>query len=266
MKFIQQVIKIALRIYSARLGKDISLPIFNQIVQLSGSLCYFVLHVYSFKLLTAKFSFPGWTQTDLWVLLYTFQIFTYSAFFIFWKGFIHTIDDINSGSFDLLLSKPLPTLFLSFFRGGGIHNLICILMGFCFLGYLVFTSSYHVSFLNIISYLISLVSSLWIFFSISASFISLNLKYGRLNSTQHLMFQMQETYKYPPTSYTHYNFIIFVLFTALSLLTSLPSSLLLSRILDFRIIVFYILLVLLSTFLVYISWNRGLRNYSSASS
>jgi ABC-type uncharacterized transport system permease subunit len=254
------------KIYLARLGKDFSLPLVNQLFQITGSFCFFVLHLYAFGLLINKFSFPGWSRPEMWVLLFTFEIFTYGAFYLFWRGFNHTVIDINSGAFDLILAKPITSRFLSFFRGGGLHNIICSFFGFICLGVAIVSFQIPVTILTIFLFLIFLSSSLWIMFCVGVSFISLNLKYGRLNSTIGAVFQVQEAYKYPSTAYHKFNLMIWIILSSLSLLTTLPALVLLSKPLDPKLIALYISFFIVSTYISRFAWNTGLRYYSSASS
>lgn len=253
-------------INTARISKDLSLPLFNQIIQLSGSTCYFILHLFSFQFLINKFSFPGWSRPELWILLFTFEIFTYSAFFLFWRGFIHTVRDINSGSFDLIFTKPLNTLLTSFIRGGGSHNLIDVLAGFVLLVITIVVNKLPINPIGSILYMLLLITSLWITYCIGVSFISLNLKYGRLDSTPGVVFQVQETYKFPSTIYSKFSLILWILLSALSLLTTLPVAALLSKPLDIKLLVLYIAMLIITTHIARLTWSSGLRHYSSASS
>jgi ABC-type uncharacterized transport system permease subunit len=253
-------LKIILRVYSARLGKDFSLPLVNQLFQLIGSLCFFYLHLYAFQLIINNFNFPGWSKPELMVLLFTFEIFTYLGFFLFWNGLNKTVRDINTGAFDLILSKPASSRLITFFRGGGQHNAICAGMGAIYLTAQIITDHLPVSFLSIIVFILSLLISFWIVYCLSVFFVSLNFRYGNIPATIGVMFQIQEIYKYPSTIFPNLFLIIFSLFT------TLPAAMLLLKPLSSSLIIIYVITAVISTILAHISWSSGLRHYSSTGS
>lgn len=259
-------LKIFLSIYTTRLYKDLSLPLFNQLFQIVGSLCFFILHLYSLSFILQKFSFPGWTTDEAWVLIFTFEIFTYLAFFLFWRGFNETVKDINTGRFDAIISKPISSLFLTFLRGGGIHNFVCTILGFLVLSFALISNHISVSIFSVIMYPIFILASTWIFFCLAVCFISLNFKYGYLTATPGLMFQVQEVYKYPSTLYSVLTPILFIVPVTLSLLTTFPAAIILSKPLPIYFYFIYLFSIVLSSLLAFSLWRTGLKNYSSASS
>jgi ABC-type uncharacterized transport system permease subunit len=253
-------------IYSARLGKDFSLPIGQQTMQNLGSLCFFMLHLISFYFIIGKFSFPGWTRSDMWVLLFTFEIFTYLAFYLFWNGFVHTIRDINSGAFDLILAKPISSQFITFFRGGGSHNLLSVILASVFLVLIINKYNIPVSLLGMASYISSVALSLYTFLNLSICLISFNFKHGKISDIAYAGFQVQETYKYPATVYTGLKTQFWVVLACLSLLTTFPASVLLHKSLDQALTLIYFTFSLMMFLLSRLIWTRSLRHYSSASS
>ncbi len=149
-------------VQSAGIAKDIQLR-GNFTTTLIGSLCYFYLHLISFKLIISRFRFPGWETGQLWILLFTFEIFTYLAFFFFWRGLQHTPKEIRTGSFDILLSKPFSSRFLAFFRNCSLHNLVSAMFGAIYLVFALVQYQIHTTPIGIILYLLTLTTSLWIF-------------------------------------------------------------------------------------------------------
>ncbi len=259
-------LRVFLSIYSSRLGKDFSLPLFTQVLQFIGSLCFFTLHLVAFYFLLTRFHFSGWTVWESWALLFTFEIFTYTAFFLFWNGFNKTVSDINSGTLDLVVSKPISSLFVTFFRGGGVHNLVCALLGFLFLLFALVRFHLPFTFLSLLGFLFILLSSLWIFFCLCVCVISLNFKFGHLTATPGVGFEIQEVYKYPATLYSRLPFILGALVIGISLFTTLPASVLLLKSLPADYYLIYLCLLVFSTIFSRWTWQSGLHHYSSASS
>ncbi|OGD10260.1 hypothetical protein A2397_02710 [Candidatus Amesbacteria bacterium RIFOXYB1_FULL_44_23] len=259
-------LKIFKTIYSARLGKDFSLPLWSQIFSHVGSLCFFFFHLLSFQLFINKFSFPGWPAVDLWVLLFTFEIFTYLAFFLFWKGFNHTIRDVNTGGFDLIITKPVSTILITIFRGGGLHNLTCAFLGILFLFIHVVTNNLSVSPLSVIGFLFSLGFSLFTFLNLSLCFIALTFHFGKVTGLAYASFQVQEVYKYPSQIYQNSNLLFAVAFIFLSLFTTFPASILLGKYISLLNAGIYIGFSIAIYLLSRIIWSWSLHHYSSASS
>ena len=251
-------IKIISSVYLSRLGKDISLPVLNQTFQMIGSLCYFYLHLLAFKLIINRFTFSGWTKSELMILLMIFEVFTYLAFFIFWKGFNETVKAISTGAFDSILSKPASSLVITFFRGGGQHNLYCTILGIIYLIYYFISGNFNFSLIYSVLFLFTLLTSLWVLYCFSITLISLNFHFGYLPATSTVMYQIQEVYKYPATAFTSLVLIVFSLFT------TIPTMLLLQKPISPYLILIYILTLIVSTLLAHFSWRSGLRHYSSA--
>jgi len=260
-----KIFKIFFRIYSARLAKDFNLPLFNQIMQTLGAICFFILHLVAFRLIISKFSFTGWTDGQLLVLLLTFELFTYSAFFLFYRGLNYTVTEINNGSFDFFLSKPFPSRLLTIFRGGGSHNFILIILSQVLL-YWVFIN-YHLNFYLplLIPYYFTLLTSLFTAYNLSCIFLTPNFKYGKITASQSAIFYIQEIYKYPSTLFYGPNLLVFILPLVLSLLTSYPAMLLLNKPIPISLSIVYFGTLFVSWLLANYTWRTSLRHYSSAS-
>ena len=257
--------QIFLAIQSAGIAKDIQLR-GNFTLTLIGSLCYFYLHLISFKLIISRFRFPGWETGQLWILLFTFEIFTYLAFFFFWRGLQHTPREIGTGTFDVLLSKPFSSRFMAFFRNGSLHNLVSAIFGAVYLVFALFQYQIHTTLLGIVLYILGLIVSLWVFHCISVLFVCLNFKYGFLPGTSGVAFEVQEIYKYPATIFSSSGFLIHLLVIPLSLLTTIPAASLLLKPISIPLLATYLSsLVVLSIWSQH-SWSSALRHYSSASS
>lgn len=252
-----KLLKILLRIHLARLGKDFYYP-HALIPALIGGSCYFLLHLISFAFVLTKFTFPDWTPFQLWTVFFTFEIFTYAAFYFLYTGMYRTVEDISTGHFDFFLTKPVSSRFLSFFRAGSAHNLLLFLLGF----FLILPSLTPALPL----YLLTLISSLWVFHSLSVILISLNFKFGPIRQTIGLPFEFQETLKYPSTLYHRLHPLFRVILLPLSLLTTLPATVLLLYPLSSGYFVIYFLTLIAISVISHLAWHSGLRHYSSASS
>lgn len=254
-----------MHIQSARIGKELSLR-FNLIFEIIGSLIFFFLHLISFYLILGKFSFPGWSGAQIWIMLFTFEIYTYLAFFVFWKGLTRTVEDIRRGTLDPILVKPANARFIAFLRSGGLHNLVACILGIIFLVIGVVRFDLSVNPAGIFLYLVFLATSLWIIHCLSVIIVSLNFRFGYLPSTPGAVFEVQEVYKYPSTIYLGRSLLAGMFVIPLSLLTTLPATVFLLKPVSLPLISVYLGFVVFVTILSHLAWNRGLRQYSSAGS
>ncbi len=262
---LKKYLRLFIAIQSAGMAKEIQLR-GNLITTLIGSLCYFYLHLISFKLVIGHFQFPGWDTGQLWTLLFTFEIFTYLAFFFFWRGLQLTPKEIGTGTFDVILSKPFNSRFIAFFRNGSFHNLASAIISVVYLIFILIQYRIHTTLFGIIFYLLGLAISLWIFHCISVLFVSLNFKNGYLPGTSGIAFEIQEIYKYPATIFSSSGFMIRLFIIPLSLLTTIPVTSLLLRPVSPAFLVTYLISLIILSFWSHHSWSSALRHYSSASS
>jgi len=261
-----RMLKFLISIYSARLGRDLSLPPSQVILQLIGAICFFYLHVISFSLIVSRFSFPGWSISQMWILLYSFEIYTYMAFFLFWRGFNHTVRDINSGGLDQIICKPINNQLITFFRGGGVHNLISGILGLIYLISTLMKYQLPVSWWSVLIYGLTLLTSLWFLYSFTLLFISLNFCFGKLTATSSAALQLQEFFKYPGDIFSSASIILMLLVIPFTSLVSFPVSLLLHKPLSIPVLIIYISALIIITAVSQLAWRLGLRHYSSASS
>lgn len=260
-----QIFKYYWHIQSSGISKEIHLRL-NLGTSLLGSLCFFYLHLVSFQLIINRFKFSSWDPGQLWVLLFTFEIFTYLAFFLFWRGMNKTPEEINQGTFDIILAKPLSARLLAFFRNGSLHNLLSAFLG---VGYLIFSLiNYHLptSLIGVALYVLTLTASLWIFHCLSVLFICLNFRHGYLPGTTGVPFEVQEIYKYPANIFSSSVLWLRLLVIPLAALTTIPTASLLLKPLDLDFILIYLLTFIILTIWSQVVWSSSLRRYSSASS
>lgn len=246
-------------------GKDLSLRA-NFFTTLLGSMCFFYLHIVSFGLIISRFSFTHWNLGQLWALLYTFQIFTYLAFYFFWRGAVHLPREINVGAFDTLLTKPVNLRFLSFFRNGSLHNLISAVISGVYLIHTLAVYHLVVNIFSILLYLFFLAVSLWIFHCASVLFTVLNFKYGNLPGTAIGPFEFQEAMKYPADAFSFDSWWQKLLIYPFALLVTVPTAFLIHKSFSPGLLSIYLILVVGLTYISQKSWVSSLRHYSSASS
>lgn len=253
-----------LYLQKGRLEKGLALR-FVLVMELAGSLCFFFLHLITAYLISRNFHFPGWSLADYWLLIATFELLTYLAFFLFWRGINWTFNDIAKGTFDYVLLTPANSRFKAFFRGGSFNNLIAIILSVLFLVYVVFKFNLALSLVSATLYILLLACGLWFIHCVDVICLSLNFKFGKVEATKGPIFNFQQAMKFPATSFLSAPILIAVIVFPISLLTTIPVVVYLSKSQDFYLLGIYFGLVLFVTLFSQICWKWGIRNYTSAS-
>lgn len=265
MNTIKKYVKIFWIIQMARIGQELGFRL-NLVFELLGSVCFFALHLISFKFLISKFIFPNWTIGEAWVLLFTFEIFTYLSFFVMWKGLTRTVVDIRTGSLDIILVKPIESRMIAFFRSGGLHNFVTGLLGVACLIWTVVSFKITVSIASTIFYIFSIISGVWIIHCISVIIMSLNFYLEYVEGSDSFVYQFQEALKYPAQMYASLPLLFRIFIYSFAILTTFPTAILMSKNLNVSLFIGYLIFFLVITVLSQYIWNRSLRHYSSASS
>ena len=264
-KTIKKYLKIFWMLQSARVSQELGFR-FNFIFEFLGSYCFFLLHLISFRFLLSKYSFPGWSTGEAWVLLFTFEIYTYLAFFILYKGLTRTVIDIRTGGLDIILAKPVQSRLIAFFRSGGLHNLATGVLGVVYLVITLLQYKLYVSIFSIIIYIISIISSVWILHCMYVIVMSLNFYLEQITSDSSIVFESQEAMKYPSNIYSGIPILMRIFFYTFSCLVTLPTVLLLTKKISVQYIFGYIIFLVIVTIFSQVFWEHSLRRYSSASS
>ncbi len=264
MKKISRYLAVGWFLYSTRVGKQVSL-IADSALRCVGTMSFFTLHIVLTKFLLNNFRFSGWNANEFWIFLFSFQFFYYGMFFVLWEGLKQTSFEINRGTFDFILIRPISSRFLSFVRPGQINNMVGMLSGLALL--LIFLYRFYGlgSFLILPIYLIAIVASMWIMHCLSMMILSLNFKYPGMEHLRAVIFAVQELYKYPVSSYDGQTIFIKLLIIPFSLMSTIPATLLLLKRISPIYIVAYILMGVVLTVSSGWVWSWGLRNYTSAS-
>lgn len=265
IKTVKKYLKIFWILQTARLSQELGFRL-NFVFEFLGSYCFFILHLISFKFLLSKYSFPGWSTGEAWVLLFTFEIFTYLSFFILYKGLTRTVVDIKTGGLDIILAKPVQSRLIAFFRSGGLHNLATGMLGVVYLVLTLLEYEFQISIFSILMYIISILSSIWILHCMSVIVMSFNFYAEQISGGDSFVSMFQEGMKYPSQIYSNTPILLRIFVYAFAILTTFPTVLLLTKNVSYQLIMSYLIFLILVTITSQLIWNFSLRHYSSASS
>jgi ABC-2 type transport system permease protein len=264
MKKFSRYLAVGWFLYSTRVGKQVSL-IADSALRCVGTMSFFALHIVLTKFLLNNFRFPRWNYNEFWIFLFSFQFFYYGMFFVLWEGLKQTSFEINRGTFDFILIRPISSRFLSFVRPGQINNMVGMLSGLTLLLIFLYRFYGFSSFVIIPIYLFCVIISMWIMHCLSMMILSLNFKYPGMEHLRAVIFAVQELYKYPVSSYDGQSILLRLLIVPFSLMSTIPATLLLLKRIDLIYVLAYIAMAIVMTFFSKRVWDWGLKNYTSAS-
>lgn len=207
----------------------------------------------------------GWTQDQSLLVLGVGTLIGglgSMTFFSFMYGFGKKI---LTGEFDAILLKPIGVLFSSAFSWVDVEDLITIPNSIFLIGFAIYRISPSNVIHNILLFMILLVCSLTILFSILTFIQSLAFKHVRVNSATEFYWAMVDTNKYPTKAMRNISVLVWIMVFPIALISSVPAEVLFGRY-DWPWIVSSLVL---SLFLFWLSkkvFYSSLRHYSSASS
>lgn len=173
--------------------------------------------------------------------------------------------EIQNGDFDLKLTKPIDIQYLSAFSYIDIEDFIVVPNSILLITYALWKLNPSHLFLNIIGFLVMLLSSLVILFSLLTLVQSLAFKLIKVDSISNFYWSIVNTAKYPAKAIRNVSIIASTLLIPVAIISSVPAEILFGRWEPTWIIgsiCSAVALFILSR-LVFMS---SLRHYSSASS
>ncbi len=263
MRKVKKYYSIFIIYFKNTLSRDISfrLSFFMSII---GSFCFVALNFFIVYFLMQKVSIGRWSYNEMVVLLGNFYVLSYSIFLLFWRGFIHLIRDIRSGTFDYNLVRPVDSQFLVSLTGGGFHNLFALIFGFIVIYFGVKNLQIDISLLQITTWVISTVLSILACYSYVLLIITLNFRYGYLEEVINLAFSSQDFSRYPLDAFTKLPFYLLFFAIPFSALTTIPSTILIDTIFPVKQFLIFSILCVLFILFVRKVWLISLRNYTSS--
>jgi ABC-2 type transport system permease protein len=228
-----------------------------------GGFCFVLLNYFLITFLFQKITIGPWTQKEMIVFLGNFYIIWYAIFFFFYRGYVYLIRYIRSGLFDYYLIRPADTQFLVSVIGGGIHNLIAIIFGVVLLIYGLVQLQLMPSILSIALWPIVITSAILDCYGFILLLVMLNFRYGYLEEVVNLAFSVQEFSRYPIDAFTRMPVYIFLFALPFSAVATMPSILLMNKLLPFKEIGIFLMCSGIFLFIVRRMWLAALRNYTS---
>ena len=208
----------------------------------------------------------GWGFPAILILVGSVSFLREMAYLTFREGLGALGEQIRTGRFDVLLTKPFPTQLLVAFReislveslGEGVVGFLLIVYGFTHL-------EIDVSLLHVAAYVLLLFVSFILYYSIVLLINTVAFWIVRAESLGALMWTFMEMARYPREILRGIGKIFFTFVIPISLVATVPSAALAGNIKPDQVALLLFLTVaffILATFV----WKKGIQHYNSASS
>lgn len=206
-----------------------------------------------------------WTRSEVFVLVGMFRVVK-GIFDMFLRknlfGFPHLI---NQGDFDLILSKPVNSLFLVSLRQHVVTELSAPISGLVILIYALVAYGFNFSVLSIINIVLLNVLSLVSFYCFFAIFSTLAIFVSRLSAINEFQDVVSQTVRFPLDVLTHKSQILEILLLPLMIMFTYPVKILLGKVPAYHLVLELVFVTAIFVLLIKF-WNFALKRYSSASS
>jgi ABC-2 type transport system permease protein len=209
----------------------------------------------------------GWTRTETVTLFLVFQLIYLTLYFAFLEGGVRYMMwfSVSNGEYDAVLTKPLPTQWLSMFARPSINSLLGLLITIIIFWYHLSTSSLGITPQSAILFAIFLfLSSLICYFLLSA-YATLSFYFTKSQQIIEFIDKSADYGQYPMTIFPTSIQVLAFTFVPIAFMGYVPTAFLLGQ--GSLQLAFVTLAALTGSYFVNkVAWREGLKHYSSASS
>jgi len=207
----------------------------------------------------------GWTQDQITIFIssYIFVDAFHMTFFAnntWWLPIY-----INRGDLDYYLTKPVSSFFFLGFKEFAANSLINLILAFSILVYNLCGYPESFSALKLFFFFILLFNGAFLYFMTYLLFLLSVFWTGSSRGFADIFYAAEKVFQRPDGIFTGYFRRFFLTLLPFSLMASFPTRFLLQE--DISVVLFEIVIGSVFVYsLVYLTWTRGLKIYSSASS
>lgn len=212
---------------------------------------------------TAAKSIAGWSSDQMLVLYGVFMLVFALQFIFLYPNLAAMGDMVNTGSLDLLLTKPVNSQLILSFRRISLEELGSITMAVVLLAWLTINGTIQVGITGFLLFFISLTSSLLLIYCLFLLLMCLAIILEKLDNMAQLMWSMFSLCRYPVDIYPARLRFFFFSFLPIAYIASVPASALLGRASTGSVMA-GITIALTATFACTWLWQRTIRAYTSA--
>lgn len=180
-------------------------------------------------------------------------------------GIMEIPELVRRGDMDYLLTKPVPSQFLTTFRSFSWYSLVDLILGLAMIGYAMVHLNFHFTWSGVFIFIFMLTCGATISYSLSCIVMTLSFILIAVDAIWTVFFEIGEFERYPMGIYPSPWKMIFSITLPMIMVANFPAYFALGKLTVSQLIWFFIASVIL--FLVSQSfWQYGLKKYQSASS
>lgn len=236
----------------------------NFISSCVASLLWGGLLVVSFFLLTLRTKFVNsWSRDELMLLAGSYSIVITLFHMLFARNFERFSQIINRGELDLMLLKPVNSQFLISFWLFHFANIIRLIFGLFFVGYMIIKMQLAITLLNLVGAVVLMIFSLTLLYAMWFVIATSTIWFTTLTNLSELLYSVTGLARFPKEIYRELAVYVFAFILPLSLVVATPTKALIGKVLGgdvWLLLGFAVGLFLLSRAF----WRFALRFYTSA--
>ncbi|MBI5044975.1 MAG: ABC-2 family transporter protein [Candidatus Levybacteria bacterium] len=229
-----------------------------------GKIIRFIFFIFFLFIVTSKTnSLAGYTVWQIILFFLTFNLIDVISQFL-WRDVYRFRSYIVSGNFDMILAKPISSLFRALFGGSDILDLFTLVPLLLFLAFVV-SKLDPVSLIDIALYTVLVLNGLIIALALHVFVLALGVVTTEVDNAIWMVREITQLGRFPIKVYPHPISFLFTYILPVAALVTIPSHALMGLLTPEGIII-----SLAFSSLLYFSsiwcWRSALKKYASASS
>ncbi len=229
-------------------------------------LVYHILNLAFFKLLFNHTNFiGGWSESQVTLFVTSFILFDGIYMTVFATNAWWLPEHINKGELDHYLTKPVSPFFIFSFREFAANSFINLLFGIGIFIWGLTQVQMSFNYLSLAIYVLLLLNGTFLFYMMSVLMTLPVFWTQSPRGFELLLHGIDPVLKYPIGIQNKFLRVFFTFFLPMNLVCSLPAQFFFGEN-AYQHLLIIIAVTLIFSKLVLILWNKGLRQYSGASS
>ncbi len=207
----------------------------------------------------------GWTKWDMIILMGTNHVITQLFEGLFYENCTKLTDQIRQGDLDFNLIKPINTQFLVSLRYTDYSSMANTSVGLFIILYALRQMGMTVGLSGVLLFLVLVVNSVLIYYSILFSLSIWTFWIGRSNNLMELYWQFGQFSRYPGDIYPWLLRRLLMTIIPMLVVSNFPAKVLIHKMETGLVFYGFVLGLVFVAFTVWL-WGKGLQRYRSASS
>ncbi len=265
MKSLIKYIKLYFAFFSYSLSRELQYRV-NFIVVVIGYIFYLVANLALFGVIYQwTNNIGGWTFNEILIFLGTYHAVHGLWDFSTALNVERISEYVGNGSLDLILVKPVDSLFFVIFRNMNFASIINVFLGIILtiMGVVANKSSVNIG--TILIYIVLAINGVIIFTMIQLLVQLISFKVIKTNMLNNLFYQGIKFAEKPDVIFSGIIRHVLMFFIPMIVIVNFPSRILMGR-LNVTFILYDLLVTIVVLAIGIIGWRLAIKNYSSASS